>query len=243
MEWQADSRLACHFGFRYFFMIVGINPRRNGLMNIMKHPRFTDFTLLLCGCLTFATGALLSADKETKPETKPEKPAAVNPTAIPEKKDAEKYVVPSDEELKKKLTPIQYAVTRESGTERPFTNEYWQHKEEGIYVDVVSGKPLFSSKDKFDTDCGWPGFAKPIEESEIKNIKDLTHGMQRIEVRSQTGDSHLGHVFNDGPKEMGGLRYCINSAALRFVAKDKMKEAGYGNLLHLFEAKPVTVKP
>lgn len=138
--------------------------------------------------------------------------------------------LPSDEELKKILTPIQFAVTRQNGTERPFTNEFWQHKEDGIYVDIVSGVPLFSSKDKFDTHCGWPAFAKPINDEEIKQFLDTSHGMQRVEVRSSTADSHLGHVFNDGPKELGGLRYCINSASLRFVPKDKMKEAGYGEL-------------
>jgi methionine-R-sulfoxide reductase len=145
--------------------------------------------------------------------------------------------IPSDEELRKKLTPLQYAVTRENATERPFTNEYWKHNGEGIYVDIISGKPLFSSKDKFDTDCGWPGFAKPIDAGEVKELADKSHGMERIEVRSKSGDAHLGHVFNDGPKELGGLRYCINSAAIRFVPKEKMAEAGYGAWLKIFDAK------
>lgn len=136
--------------------------------------------------------------------------------------------------LKKKLTRIQFHVTQENGTEPPFRNEYWDHSEEGIYVDTISGKPLFSSKDKFDSHCGWPSFTKPIEEEEIKKLRDLTHGMSRIEVRSETADSHLGHVFNDGPQPTG-LRYCINSAALRFVPKDRMADAGYGDLLHLFD--------
>ena len=143
---------------------------------------------------------------------------------------------PSDDELRKRLTPIQYAVTRENATERPFTNEFWKHKEEGIYVDIISGKPLFSSKDKFDTECGWPAFAKPIDAKEIKELADKSHGMERIEVRSKTGDAHLGHVFDDGPKELGGIRYCINSAALRFVPKAKMAEAGYGEWLKIFES-------
>src|SRR5262249_41049822 len=139
------------------------------------------------------------------------------------------FAVPSDEELKKRLTPEQYHVARQSGTERPFTNEYWKTHDEGIYVDIVTGEPLFSSKDKFDSDCGWPAFSKPISDDEIKNLSDNTFGMERTEVRSKTGDTHLGHVFEDGPQETGGLRYCINSASLRFIPKAKMAEAGYGD--------------
>ncbi len=146
--------------------------------------------------------------------------------------------IPSDEELRKKLTPLQYSVTRESATERPFTNEFYDHKAEGIYVDIISGKPLFSSKDKFDSDCGWPAFSKPINDKEVKELSDKTAGMTRIEVRSATGDAHLGHVFNDGPKDQGGLRYCINSASLRFIPKAKMAEAGYGELLKTLDAAP-----
>ena len=155
--------------------------------------------------------------------------------------------IPSDEELRKRLTPQQYAVTRENATERPFANEYWKFNGEGIYVDIISGKPLFSSKDKFDTDCGWPGFAKPIDAGEVKELADKTYGRERVEVRSKTGAAHLGHVFTDGPKELGGLRYCINSAAIRFVPKEKMAEAGYGEWLKAFETKkattPTTPKP
>lgn len=152
-------------------------------------------------------------------------------------KSKQETAIPGDDELRKKLTPLQYAVTRENATERPFTNEYWKHNGEGIYVDIISGKPLFSSKDKFETDCGWPGFAKPIDAGEVKELADKSHGMERIEVRSKSGDAHLGHLFNDGPKELGGLRYCINSAAIRFVPKEKMAEAGYGEWLKIFEAK------
>lgn len=131
------------------------------------------------------------------------------------------------EELKKRLNDLQYRVTQENATEAPFINEYDEHFEEGIYVDIVSGKPLFSSKDKFNSGCGWPAFSKPIIQNAVYDKEDTSHGMHRIEVRSSHADSHLGHVFEDGPRELGGLRYCINSAALRFIPKDRMEEEGY----------------
>lgn len=134
----------------------------------------------------------------------------------------------SKEDLKKKLTPIQYAVTQENATERPFTGEYDDFYEQGIYVDIVSGRPLFASSDKFDAGCGWPAFSRPILEEEILEKKDESHGMSRTEVRSQDANSHLGHVFTDGPKELGGLRYCINSAALSFIPLTEMDKKGYG---------------
>ncbi|GIN91966.1 peptide methionine sulfoxide reductase MsrB [Siminovitchia terrae] len=137
-------------------------------------------------------------------------------------------------ELKSKLTPLQYEVTQNNGTEPPFHNKYWDNKAEGIYVDIVSGEPLFSSKDQYDAGCGWPSFTKPIEESEILEKQDLTHGMIRTEVRSKTADSHLGHVFPDGPGP-AGLRYCINSAALRFIPKEKLEEEGFGEFKKIFE--------
>ncbi len=127
-----------------------------------------------------------------------------------------------------KLTPEQFRVTQQSGTERPGTGEHLDNKEPGIYVDVVSGEPLFVSSDKYESGCGWPSFTQPIEAKNVKNIKDGSHGMERIEVRSRHGDSHLGHVFNDGPRDRGGLRYCINSASLRFVHRDDMEAEGYG---------------
>lgn len=127
-----------------------------------------------------------------------------------------------------RLTPEQFRVTQENGTERPFTGAYDHHFEAGIYVDVVSGEPLFSSSDKFDSGCGWPAFARPIEPAHVAELRDMTHGMIRTEVRSAHGDSHLGHVFPDGPRDMGGLRYCINSASLRFIPKDRMEAEGYG---------------
>ncbi|MGX4669387.1 peptide-methionine (R)-S-oxide reductase MsrB [Cerasibacillus sp. JNUCC 74] len=142
-------------------------------------------------------------------------------------------------DLKKKLTPIQYHVTQENGTERPFQNEYWNNDQEGIYVDIVSGEPLFSSKDQYDAGCGWPSFTKPIDDYQLKEKLDTSHGMIRTEVRSKDADSHLGHVFEDGPKDQGGLRYCINSAALRFVPKEKLKEEGYEEYERLFDVDEV----
>lgn len=142
-----------------------------------------------------------------------------------------------DPEIIAGLTKEQYQVTQKGGTERPFENAYWDHNEPGLYVDVVSGEPLFTSLDKFDSDCGWPSFAKPIAPETVEEKHDSTHGIKRTEVRSIHGDSHLGHVFDDGPRESGGLRYCINSASLRFIPLDELESEGYGGFAKRFEPK------
>jgi methionine-R-sulfoxide reductase len=144
---------------------------------------------------------------------------------------------PSDAELRARLTAAQYEVTQCSATEPPFRNEFWDHHEPGIYVDVVSGEPLFSSTDKFDSGTGWPSFVRPLDKANVTEHADNTHGMRRVEVRSAGADSHLGHVFPDGPAPTG-LRYCINSAALRFIPASKLVEAGYGRYAPLFEQPP-----
>lgn len=145
--------------------------------------------------------------------------------------------VPPKEVLKKILTPEQYRCTQEAGTEKPFANSYWDKKDDGIYVDVISGEPLFSSLNKYDSGSGWPSFDRPIEETNMVRRDDKSQGMVRTEVRSKHADSHLGHVFDDGPRETTGLRYCINSASLKFVPIDKMKEQGYGSYLFSFAGK------
>lgn len=149
--------------------------------------------------------------------------------------DTQKYVRPSEAEIKANLSDEQYYVTQQNGTERPFSHEYDHQFERGIYVDIVSGEPLFSSSDKYDSGCGWPAFSKPIDTAVINELFDDSHGMRRTEVRSRVGDSHLGHVFNDGLPELGGMRYCINGASLRFIPVDEMEQEGYGDLIGLVE--------
>ncbi len=148
---------------------------------------------------------------------------------------AKSYQKPEDKVLREKLTQEQYEVTQKNGTEKPFKNEYWNEYREGIYVDITTGEPLFVSTDKYESGCGWPSFSKPISEALIQEKKDNSFGMERTEVRSKTGDAHLGHVFNDGPKDKGGLRYCINSASLKFIPKDEMEKQGYGKYLPLIQ--------
>ena len=145
-------------------------------------------------------------------------------------------------EVISRLSPEQYAVTQRNATERSVRNAYWDNKEPGLYGDVISGEPLFTSMYKFDTGCGWPSFTKPIEAENVVENRDTSHGMIRTEVRSSAGDSHLGHVFPDGPPEAGGLRYCINSASLRFIPVDQLESEGYGSYLKLFQAPSEGVK-
>ena len=146
-----------------------------------------------------------------------------------------KFKKPTEAELRSRLTKEQYAVTQQNATETPLANEYWDEQREGIYVDITTGEPLFSSLDKFQSGCGWPSFAKPIDKKLIEEKEDKSYHMTRTEVRSKLGDAHLGHVFDDGPKQLGGLRYCINSASLRFIPKEDMQKEGYGEYLVLFK--------
>jgi methionine-R-sulfoxide reductase len=146
------------------------------------------------------------------------------------------YKRPDDDVLKQTLSPEEYAVTQQCGTEPPFRNKYWNHKEPGLYVDIVSGEPLFASVHKFDSGTGWPSFTQPVKREHVTEHLDVSHGMRRVEVRSMHGDSHLGHVFPDGPRSAGGMRYCINSASLKFIPVAELEAAGYGEFVSLFNS-------
>ncbi len=202
------------------------------MLNLPKRPEpRSRFLLIICvmvlvgliGAQTFLSRAGAQRQEEKKMETTTGGSSAAT-------------TKPSAEELKKKLTPQQYHVTQECGTEPPFNNAYWNNHAAGIYVDVVTGEPLFTSLDKFDSGSGWPSFTKPIGKEKVVEKSDRTLGMDRTEVRGAKSSAHLGHVFDDGPGP-GGLRYCINSAALRFIPVEKLKEEGYGQFLPLFEGK------
>jgi methionine-R-sulfoxide reductase len=185
-------------------------------------------------CLAMINGVaalLLSACSQAESQTPPLPAKRLQPS--PATSIMATNQKPSAAELKQKLTPMQFEVTQHAATEPAFRNEYWDNKKPGIYVDVISGKPLFSSLDKFDSGCGWPSFTKPLAETEIASRPDHTHGMVRTEVRSKTADSHLGHVFDDGPGPTR-LRYCINSASLKFIPVEEMEKAGYGADLEPF---------
>jgi methionine-R-sulfoxide reductase len=215
---------------------MALSNIRSSMINLPRRPQpRSRFLLVICvmvlmgliGAQTFLSRAGAQKQEEKKMETTTKASPAASGVATTK---------PSAEELKKKLTPQQYHVTQECGTEPPFNNAYWNNHAPGIYVDIVTGEPLFTSLDKFDSGSGWPSFTKPIAKEKVVEKSDRTLGMDRTEVRGAKSDAHLGHVFEDGPGP-NGLRYCVNSAALRFIPVDKLKEEGYAQFLPLFEGK------
>lgn len=207
-------------------LVVEVEPLKNFYLAELEHQ---DYLSLQPGGYCHVPREMFREAKEAKvPE---------GSIQVDEKLRAEERarLAEGKEALKKRLTPLQYEVTQNSATEMPFRNEYDENFEEGIYVDVVSGEPLFCSRDKFDSGCGWPAFSRPIAKQGVGEHADHSMGMTRVEVRSQSSGAHLGHLFDDGPKQLGGMRYCINSASLRFIPKSKMKELGYRDYLYLFK--------
>jgi methionine-R-sulfoxide reductase len=211
---------------------------------MFRSPAVRFGTVAAAACV--AAAMLVHAQSPATPTGFAVSPGAAAPAASPtptsrptpmQTSDTKPYVKPSDAELRQKLTPEQYSVTCEAATEPAFQNAYWNNHKPGLYVDVISGEPLFSSTDKFDSGTGWPSFTKPIVKDNVTEKTDDSYGMERTEVVSKSSDAHLGHLFDDGPAAAGGMRFCINSASLRFIPVDKLQAEGYGKYLPLFENK------